>query len=144
MISNKLKRFFLISLLLIYAHGIEEIIGGFQYFDSFMVLGANYFGTAPEIFYWVSHIIFWLSLPILFLLFHKRRVGIILMAIFGVIFIVELHHPIKALFINHYYPGMITALLYPIVGFFFWRQLIKDWHKQTYADRFLSESREAV
>lgn len=129
MISNKLERIFLISLLLIYAHGVEEIIGGFQYSDSFMVLGAQYLRTTTEIFYWVFHIIFWLSLPILFLLFHKRRVGIILMAIFGVIFIVELHHPIKALFINHYYPRMITALLYPIVGFFFWKQIFPDWKK---------------
>jgi len=129
MISKRLKHIFLISLLLIYAHGIEEIIGGFQYFDSFMVLGANYFGTTPEIFYWVFHIIFWLSLLILFMLFHKRKVGLILMTIFGVIFIIELHHPIKAILARQYYPGMITALFYPIVGVFFWKQIFTDWKK---------------
>ncbi len=129
MISDKLKHIFLISLLLIYAHGIEEIIGGFQYFDSFMVSGANYFGITPEIFYWVSHMIFWLSLPILFLLFHQRRVGLILITIFGGIFIIELHHPIKAILASQYYPGTITALFYPIIGIFFWKQTFTDWKK---------------
>ncbi len=129
MISKRLKNIFLISLLLIYSHGVEEIIGGFQYFDSFMVFGANYFGITPKIFYWVFHIIFWLSLPILFLLFHRRKAGLILMTIFGVIFIIELHHPIKAILARQYYPGMITALFYPIVGVFFWKQIFTDWKK---------------
>lgn len=127
MISNKLKRIFLISLILIYAHGIEEIIGGFQYFDSFIVYGANLFNTTPEIFYWVSHLVWWVSLPILFLLFHKNRLGLLLMALYGLVFFIELHHPIKGLLIGSYYPGMVTALFYPVVGFFYWKQIIRDW-----------------
>lgn len=129
MISNKLKRIFLISLILIYAHGIEEIIGGFQYFDSFMVYGANLFNTTPEIFYWVSHLVWWVSLPILFLLFSKNRLGLPLMTLYGIVFFIELHHPIKGILVGSYYPGMITALFYPIFGVFYWQQIIKDWKK---------------
>lgn len=51
MISKKLHNIFLISLLLIYAHGLEETITGFQYSDSFMIFGANYFNISPETFY---------------------------------------------------------------------------------------------
>ena len=127
MISDKLKHIFLLSLLLIYAHGVEEIITGFQYSDSFIVYGANLSNTTPEIFYWVSHLIWWLSLPILFLLFNKSRLGLLLMTLYGLIFFIELHHPIKGILIGSYYPGMITAMLYPIFGIFYWKQIIIDW-----------------
>ena len=127
MISDKLKYIFLLSLLLIYGHGVEEIINGFQYSDSFMVYGANLFTTTPEIFYWASHLVWWISLPLLFLLFHKNRLGLLLMTLYGLVFFVELHHPIKGLLIGSYYPGMITAMLYPIFGIFYWKQIVEDW-----------------
>ncbi len=131
MISHQLKRIFLSSLVLIYAHGLEEIIGGFQHFDSFMIFGAKYLGTTPETFYWISHLIWWISLPVLFFLFNKSRLGLALMSLYGLVFIVELHHPIKGFLVGRYYPGMITALLYPVFGFFYWRQIINDWKMKT-------------
>ena len=127
MVSNKLKYTFLLSLLLIYAHGVEEIINGFQYSDSFMVYGANLLNTTPEIFYWVSHLVWWTSLPLLFLLFRENRLGLLLMTLYGLVFFIELHHPIKGLLASRYYPGMITAMLYPIFGIFYWKQIIIDW-----------------
>ena len=127
MISKRLKNIFLLSLLLIYSHGVEEIIGGFQHFDSFMVFGAKYFGTTPEVFYWISHLVFWILLPTLFLLFRNRRIGLVLISMFGLIFFIEIHHIIKGITANRYYPGMTTALFYPVIGFFFWKELIKNW-----------------
>ena len=127
MISKRLTIIFLSSLLLIYAHAIEEVLTGFQYNDSFVVFGAKYIGTTPEIFYWLFHIAFWVSLPTLFFLLHKKRLGLPLISVFGIIYFVELHHVIKGVFAGHYYPGMITALFYPVVGFFFWQELIRNW-----------------
>ncbi|MBI2595722.1 HXXEE domain-containing protein [Candidatus Daviesbacteria bacterium] len=120
---DKLKHIFLLSLLLIYAHGVEEIINGFQYSDSFMVYGANLFNTTPEIFYWISHLIWWFSLPLLFLVFNKSRLGLFLMTLYGFVFFIEIHHSIKGFLAGRYYPGMVTAMLYPIFGIFYWRQL---------------------
>lgn len=125
--SVKLKHLFLLSLILIYSHGVEEIINGFQFSDSFMVYGASLLNTTPEFFYWVSHIIWWLSLPVLFLLLSKSRLSLLLMTLYGLVFFIELHHPIKGLLASRYYPGMITVLLYPVFGFFYWKQIIKDW-----------------
>lgn len=127
MASNKLKHIFLLSLLLIYAHGIEEVINGFQYSDSFIVYGSNLFNTTPEIFYWISHLVWWVSLPILFLLFRKSRLGLTLMTLYGLVFFIELHHPIKGFLAGSYYPGMVTALFYPVFGFFYWKQIITNW-----------------
>ena len=131
MVSKSLRKLFLISLLLIYAHGVEEIINGFQHLDSFMVYGANLFNTTPEIFYWVSHLIWWIFLPMLFLLFNKSRLGLLLLTLYGFVFIIELHHPIKGFLARNYYPGMITALFYPIYGIFYWKQVARDWKTKT-------------
>lgn len=125
--SKKLQRLFLVSLVIIYLHGFEEILTGFQYHDSFIAFGANKVGTTPEVYYWVSHITFWIALPLLYFVFKNGKAGLVLAGIFGLIFIVEFHHLIKGALSFQYYPGMITALFYPILGFFFWRQLIKDW-----------------
>ena len=127
MASNKLKHIFLLSLILIYAHGVEEIINGFQFSDSFMVYGANLFNTTPEFFYWVFHFVWWISLPIIFLLFSNKSLGLLIMTLYGFVFFIELHHPIKGLLAGHYYPGMVTALFYPVFGIFYWQQIIKDW-----------------
>lgn len=129
-VSVKLKHLFLLSLILIYSHGLEEIINGFQFSDSFMIYGANMFNTTPEIFYWVSHLIWWILLPILFFLFNKKRLGLLLLTLYGLVFFIELHHPSKGFLAGRYYPGMITALFYPVFGIFYWRQVVqvvKDW-----------------
>lgn len=130
MTSKRLENLFLISLLLIYAHGLEENLTGFPYIDSFMVIGAQYFGTTPEIFYWASHFIWWLSVPLLFLLFRKTRILLFLLTLFSLVFVTEIHHTIKAILAKSYYPGLITALFYPIMGYFFWDELIKNWRKK--------------
>lgn len=130
MISNKLERIFLISLFLIYIHGVEEIIGGFQHFDSFMIFGAKYFSTTPEMFYWISHLIWWFSVPLIFIVFKKYRFILLIMAIYGTVFIIEFHHVIKAFIAKSYYPGTITALFYPLIGFFYWKELLKNWRSK--------------
>lgn len=127
MISKKLNKIFLLSLVLIGLHGLEEIMTGFQYQDSFMIFGGNLFSTKTEVFYWSSHMMFWLLLIISFLLIQGKKWVLRLMALFGLIFFVEIHHLIKAFLIGSYYPGMITAVFYPILGFFYWRQLLKEW-----------------
>lgn len=130
MISKRLKTLFLLSLIPIYLHGIEEVLFGFQYSDSFMISGANLFNTTPETFYWITHIfLWWLLLPVAYMLFQKSRLALYLMTAFSLVFIFEFHHIFKALLSMSYYPGMITALVYPLVGIFFWKELVTNWRK---------------
>lgn len=127
MISQRLKTIFYISLFVIYLHGLEEIIGGFQHVDSFMIFGANFFKTSTEVFYWSSHIIWWLAVPLLYLIFRNRTQIFLLFGIYGLVFAIELHHVVKAVQSGYYYPGAITAFFYPIIGFFFYKELLKNW-----------------
>ena len=129
MISNKLKKLFYLSVALIYLHALEEVLTGFPSSDSFMTLGGKVFGTTPGIFYWILHTVWLLGIPLTFILARKSILLLGLMMLFGVVFIFEFHHLIKALLRADYYPGMITAFLYPMVGIFYWKQLLADWRR---------------
>lgn len=132
MISNKLRNLFYLSIALIYFHAMEEILTGFPSSDSFMIIGGKTLGTTPEIFYWVLHTIWLLGVPLIFMLTRKSKLLLYLMALFGIVFIFEFHHLIKALLRANYYPGIITALLYPVVGIFYWKQFLTDWRRIKY------------
>lgn len=129
MISKKLKNLFLLSLALVAAHGAEEVATGFLYKDSFISYFAN-LGNKSEVFYWVFHIMWWLMLVVAYLLIRGGRWALIPLTLFGVVYVVEVHHVIKGFFVESYYPGMLTALLYPLIGFFYWKELLFNWRKR--------------
>lgn len=130
MISDKLKKITFLSLLLIFAHGIEEIITGFWKVDSVLMTFNERLVSIPHAVYWASHIPFWLFLIPMFLLVLGGKWTLRVLALFGLIFVVEIHHILGALFVTQtYYPGLITAIFYPIIGFFFWKELIHNFRK---------------
>jgi len=131
MISQRLQTIFFISLGLMYLHGLEEVLTNFQSTDSFMAFGANIFTTTPESFYWFSHLLWWIAVPILFLIFRKKSFIFLLLALFGIMFFTEIHHLVKAILTKAYYPGMITAFFYPIVGVYFYKELVRKWKYET-------------
>lgn len=131
MITNKLKKILILTLGLIYIHGLEEIISGtFAPNDPWMVFFGNLFETRAEVFYWSFHIMWWVLVPIgIILLTGNRKLILSLLSLFGILYFIELHHPIKAILAGHYYPGAISGLFYPVLGFFYWKELFKNWSK---------------
>ena len=127
MISKHLQSLFLLSLLLITAHGIEEAFTDFRHTDSFVIGIASWLNMTPEMFYWVFHIIWWTMLPSIYIFLRKSSVLLPLLTLFSIVFVFELHHVIKAIIASQYYPGMITAFFYPILGIFFYKELLKNW-----------------
>ena len=127
MISSKLKNIFALSIPLFIAHGIEEFLTHFYDIDAhdqaiFGLLSSlsNHGAT-----FVVFQIMFWLILIVSFLLISSEQWRFRLMFVPGIIFIYELHHLYKAVLIGGYYPGLITALLFPVIGYFYWRELLK-------------------
>jgi len=127
MISKKLQFLFLLSLMLIVIHGIEEQLTGFRHTDSFVIALGSYLSMSPEAFYWAFHIIWWSLLPSVYILLRKNPVMLPLLTLFSVVFVFELHHVVKAFVANSYYPGMITAAFYPVLGVFFYKELVQSW-----------------
>ncbi|MFZ2523515.1 MAG: HXXEE domain-containing protein [Minisyncoccia bacterium] len=127
MISNKLKTIFALSIPLFIAHGIEEFATHFYDIDThdqaiFGLLSSlsNHGAT-----FVVFQIMFWILLIVSFLLILSEQWRLRVMIIPGLIYVYELHHLYKAIAVGGYYPGLVTALLFPVIGYFFWRELLK-------------------
>lgn len=133
MISNKLQHIFLLSIPVFISHGIEEYVTRFYDTDNFSRFVFSYSETMSPLqaSFFTFQIMVWLLLILGAILITRQKWQLYVMLIPGLVYIFELHHLLKALISLSYYPGVITGALFPFIGFFYWRQLIKDWHKQT-------------
>jgi len=129
MISDKLKKIFLISIIVFIAHGIEEFLTEFTKIDFsyryiMNLLTPLGFDLAVG---WTFQVLLWLLLIVAYLLMiNKRSITLALLTIWGLVFIFEFHHIYKTLTIGSYYPGLITALIFVGIGVWFWRELLKE------------------
>ena len=129
MITQRLKNIFLLSIPLFIAHGLEEILTGFYNVDSHVAFMFGKLTTMPttQALFILFQIMIWLILIIGYLLILGPKWQLRLMFIPGIVFIYELHHLYKAFDVGGYYPGIITAIPLYAVGFFFWKELIKNY-----------------
>jgi len=126
MLTKKLKRLFLISILIFIAHITEELLAGLWNVDSLTISAAKYFQSIPQAIFVVFNLTFLIFLIIIALLIKGGKWIWLVMSIVGLIFVFELEHIIKALISGGYYPGLYTSFLFPIIGFFYWKELIKN------------------
>ncbi len=127
MITKKLKIIFGISIPLFIAHGIEEILTGFynvDAWDQFLFIPFQTLSMHGVMFV-TFQIMLWLLLTISLILLLGERWQLRMLAVFGFVYIFELHHLVKAILVGGYYPGLYTALVFPFVVFFFWREWLK-------------------
>lgn len=129
MISNKLKTIFVISIPVFIVHGLEEFFNGFYNVDwSFkFVFGFLNAMTVPQATFLVFQIMLWLAFVIFAFLIASEKWRLRLMILPGIIYIFEFHHIWKTLEGWSYYPGVITAIAFPFIAFFFWKELLKNW-----------------
>ena len=128
MITNKLKTIFGISTLLFIAHGLEEIVFGFATNDSHVAFMFGKLATLPtmQALFIIFQITLWFLLIVSYLLLLGPKWQLRLLYVLGLVFIYELHHLYKAIDIGSYYPGLVTAMPLYIIGFFFWKELLKN------------------
>ena len=127
--TKKLQQIFLIAIPLFIAHGLEEIYTGFYNIDSHVEFMFGKLGSLPTMqgLFILFQIMIWLMLIIGYLLLLGPKWQLRLMFIPGTVFIYELHHLYKAINAGGYYPGLISAILLYIVGFLFWKELVKNY-----------------
>lgn len=128
MISQKLKTLFFISIPFFIAHGLEELMNGFYNIDWSVKIMFGFLNemTVPQATFWVFQIMLWLALIVFALLISGEKWRLRLMFLPGIIFVVELHHIWKTMSSLDYYPGVITAIPLAIIGFLFWKELLKS------------------
>ncbi len=134
MISPRLKFIFGVSIPLFILHGTEEFLTGFYNLDQWdeWIFGLLPFVSTHQAMFATFQFMFWLLLAISLILFLGERQRFYMLAILGVIFVFELHHPIKALLAGGYYPGLVTSLGFPVLAFFFWREWLRGLQAHSY------------
>lgn len=126
MLTKRLKIIFGLSIPLFILHGIEEIRTGFYKADALreFIFRPLERMSEHEIMFVTFQVMFWLLLIIAFLMTISEQWRLRMMVILGSVYVIESHHIWEAVALGGYYPGLYTALLFPIVGFFFWKELI--------------------
>ena len=127
--SNKLKTIFYISIPVFIAHGLEEFFNDFYNIDwsTKLVFGFLNEMSVPQATFLVFQIMLWLALIVFAFLITSEKWRLRLMFLPGMIFIVELHHPWSVITSWGYYPGAITSIPLIILGFLFWKELLKNY-----------------
>ena len=131
MISSKLKTLFLISIPIFIGHGFEEYFTGFYNVDPSFKFVFHFFETMsmPQATFLVYQILLLLSLVILAFVVASDMWRLRLMVIPGLFYIFELDHFWQAFLVWGYYPGVITAIAFPIIGFLYWKELLRNFRK---------------
>lgn len=127
MISNRLKNIFVISIPVFVGHGLEEYFKDFYNIDgifNFMIGPLNAM-SMPQATFLLFQIMLWILLVVSALLITSEKWQLRLMIIPGLVYVFELHHIWKAVQMWDYYPGLITALAFPVFAFVFWKELLK-------------------
>lgn len=124
MITSKLKFLFAISIPLFIAHGIEEILTGFYNLDQWdeWIFGLLPFSSTPQAMFATFQVMIWVLFVVALLMLLNERIRLYTLGLVGVIYLFELHHPIKAIISEGYYPGLVTSLIFPFFAFFFWKE----------------------
>ena len=127
MLSKRIHNLFLISVVIFIAHGLEEYFTGFYDVDNIFKFVFQVFEimSVPQATFLSFQIMLWILLIISYLLIFKKDWILVLLTIPAVVFIFEIHHLVKSVISWEYYPGSIMAIFFPIIGFFYWKELIK-------------------
>lgn len=129
MISKKLRILLLLSIPVFIIHGIEEYLTDFYSIDNWIKNLSAFLNIAPKIFFIVQQISWWILLILTALVIENKTILFAMSIFTGLIMIFEMQHLILSLSSQAYSSGLITALLFPILGFFYWKELIKQWGK---------------
>ena len=121
MISQKLKNIFAISIPIFIIHGLEEYFTGLYAVDPFYQLFSN-----PKLIFVIIVLIFLnIILVISYILIQKNKWTLGLFVLFELLLVYELTHIYMAVKVGGYYPGFITALIFPVITVFVGKELIK-------------------
>ncbi len=133
MFSKQFQYLFLSSVVLFIVHGLEEYFTGFYNVDRsfrFLFQSVESMGSFQASFL-IFQIMLWVLLILSYLLVFKKSLLLPLLTIPALVFIWETHHLFMVLLSWSYYSGSITATLFPILGFFYRRELIRLYKTKT-------------
>ncbi|TSC59139.1 MAG: Uncharacterized protein Greene041662_646 [Candidatus Peregrinibacteria bacterium Greene0416_62] len=124
---HRLRTIFAWSIPVFIAHGVEEYLTGFTKVDpifAFVFQPVLRMPVANGTFV-VFQVMAWILLIVCAVLLLGERWQKRLLIIPGLLYIFEMHHLIEALLRWNYYPGLLTAIVFPVFAVLFWREYFR-------------------
>jgi hypothetical protein len=106
-------------------HTVEEYTTKLWNFDPFMIYMSARFPISGANIYLSAQILVMLLISVVTVLAFKNKFNKPLEIILGLVFFLELLHPYNSLRIWGYYSGLYTGLALLIIGYFYWKELLK-------------------
>lgn len=127
MISKKLKNIFFFAIILFILHTLEEYFTGFYNVDPLLFKPLGQILPISSQMAFIVFQIIWIFLLIMsYRLKASRKLLLIVSIFWGIVLVLELEHLYQAFSFGRYTPGLVTSLLFPVVSFFYWKELLKN------------------
>lgn len=127
-ISRSMKGYLLVSFLLMLLHKVESYRTSewktspvYRY-----ILGLGF--EDGKLVFLTFVVTLFVGLVLCFLIISWRSGKWLFLVAWGLSFVLELHHLVKAVWIyKSYYSGLYTSILYVAFGFFYWKELFNNY-----------------
>ncbi len=126
--KNSFKTFFLIAIIIFILHGLEEYATQFYTIDKSYLITIGSISTTGSTFL-IYQFVLWALLGLAYILIVRGKWSKVLSVVVGLILLFESQHLYEVALTGKYYPGAYTAILFPIIAFFFWKELLKSYKK---------------
>lgn len=110
-------------------HAVEEYITGFYHVDPIIAFVAAHMQSISQSIFLTLQFMWWILLIVVALLITSKRGQVIVMVLLGLVLIFEFQHLVHAVVVRGYYPGLITALGFPVIAFLYLKELTYLWRK---------------
>ncbi len=107
-------------------HTVEEYVTKLWNFDPFIISVSHQFQVSPVSFYLGLQALGLLLISVVLVLTIKNRFNLFLGLLLGLVFLLELSHLYSSIKIWNYYSGLYTGIALIVIGYFYWRELIKQ------------------
>ncbi len=121
---RKLKHIVLLAFIVMLFHTVEEYVAAVWTVDPFMIFASGYLRINPAIFYLLEQLLVLLLLLGFWWRLSYQKLDMLLVAIIGFVFILELLHPYSSIRLHAYYPGLYTGMILVTLGFFYYKELL--------------------
>jgi len=128
MISWKLRRIFLISILVFVVHGTEEYITSFYTVDhSYLYLVEKLQIVENQELVFILYQLGILIALLLIAIFVRDRLSTLMVyGLIGIFMLLEVQHIIESIIQTTYYPGAISSFIFLIIAYYFWKEWFKE------------------
>jgi hypothetical protein len=120
---KRIERLFLLSPPLFVVHAVEEYLTKSYEIDPSFGMVGQFIGLSSLTVFLVEQVLLFIFLFIVAAMVYRGAVPKVMAIILGLIFLVELSHPLLSIYKGNYSPGLVSGMLLLVLAFFYWQQL---------------------